>query len=138
MKYLLLTFWGISWVLLTMLFLYGCKGPQGTTGVPGPSGEDGFGSPGPAGSQGPQGEAGPAGLDGADGTVIAAVQFCPGYIPKYPTVFPEVGLCIDGLLYAEYYAPPSSGLVLIVDGEYSSTQTGAPCTFNVSGCEVTP
>lgn len=97
--------------------------------IPGPQGNTG--DTGPTGATGSPGSTGPQGVPGAPGTQVSAVQFCPGYVPTYPTVFPEVGLCINGKLYAEYYAPPSSGLVYIPPGYYSSTQTGAPCNFTV-------
>lgn len=112
----LTTFGIVCW--LGLFAFLGCQGKQGPVG--------------PAGEVGPPGIQGVAGLDE---TQIRSVQFCPGFAP---TQYPEVGLCIDGKLYAEWYAPPSSGLVYLPDGTYQSTQTGAACTFSVSGCEVSP
>jgi len=107
----------------------GDKGDTGEQGLPGENGEDGQdGQPGATGPQGPQ---------GIPGTSITIVQFCSGYTPVYPSRFPEVGLCIGGNLYAEYYAPPSSGLVYLPPGNYRSTQTMALCNFRViSGCTI--
>jgi hypothetical protein len=122
--------------LLLILVLSACQGPPGAVGQrgsDGAAGPEGFGAPGVAGEEGPQGEQGPA---GADGTIIKAVQFCPQYTVSYPSTFPEYGLCIEGILFAEYYAPPSSGLVPLPDGLYKTTMTGAECTFTVSGCQV--
>lgn len=110
----------------------GAQGPQGDTGSTGSQGAQGV--QGSVGPQGPQGNTGP---EGPPGTQITTVQFCPGYIPTYPTTFPEIGICISGNLYAEYYDPPSSGLTLLTPGYYESTQTGAPCDFTVlSGCQI--
>lgn len=122
----------VDYVLYTILLLVplmGCAN-QDTRTIPGPTGATGA-----QGAAGPQGVQGQAGQNGADGTVIYSVQFCPGYLA---TQYPEIGLCISGKLYAEFYNPPSSGLVYLPDGAYISTETTAPCTFNVVGCVVTP
>lgn len=119
-----------------IFFLFACgdqylplPGPQGPKGDKGDTGNQGI-----PGSQGFQGN---PGIPGVPGTQITAVQFCVGYTPTYPSLFPEIGLCINGNLYAEYYAPPSSGLVLLLPGYYRSTQTGAPCNFTVkSNCII--
>jgi hypothetical protein len=116
--------------IFTMYLLFtltACQGRRGDVGAVGPMGVPGTSVQGPVG---------PSGASGADGTIIAVVQLCPGYVPTYPSVFPECALCIDGKLYALFYSPPSSGLTYLPDGTYSSTQTSAPCTFVVTGCTV--
>lgn len=120
--------------VLLIVSLAGCGDNNGFIAVPGPQGAPG--DPGPQGNQGLAGPVGPTGTAGQDGTSITTVQLCSGYTSSYPSTFPEVALCIDGKLYAEYYSPPSSGLTYLPDGSYSSTQTSAPCNFVVSGCTV--
>lgn len=97
------------------------RGPQGPQGNPGTPGEIG-----PTGPQGPR---------GADGTPVSTIQFCPG-TPSYPSRFPEVGVCIDGNLYA-VYSTNGGFLALLTPGRYSSNAVGSRCSFTVfSGCSV--
>lgn len=92
----------------------GAQGPQGITG------NDGI--PGVTGPQGPA---------GADGTQISVVQFCPNDVPTYPTTFPEVGLLINGSIYA-VYSTPGAFLTLIPPGLYTSAAVGSSCNFTVN------
>ena len=101
----------------------GCAKP--IAGAPGSKGDKG--DVGNTGSKGDQGNAGPA---GADGTSIVAIPFCPGYAPVYPSVFPEVGLCINDSLFAVYSAN-GGFLALIPPGRYSSAGIGSACDFTV-------
>jgi hypothetical protein len=107
-------------------------GPPGPQGAVGPQGAQGTpGQPGQNGAQGIPGQ------NGIPGTQVYTVQFCPSYTPTYPSTFPEVGFCIGGQLYAEWYSPPSSGLVLLTPGYYESTEFNASCNFTVlENCKV--
>lgn len=88
---------------------------------------------GPVGPSGPQGVPGEIGPEGAAG--LTTIQFCPG-TPTYPSVFPEVGVCISGNLYAVYSAL-GGFLTLLPPGRYSSNAIGSRCSFTVfSNCEV--
>lgn len=93
---------------------------------------------GPAGPMGPQGTPGVNGLPGTPGTVITVVQFCSG-ASSYPSVFPEMGLCDNGTIYA--ILDQSNGydyFTAIVPGQYASETTGLSCTFTVgSNCSIT-
>lgn len=92
---------------------------------------------GQPGSQGPQGIPGTAGPTGASGTLITVVQFCPNVVPTYPTIFPESGICVDGILYAVYSANDGF-LTEVPPGLYTSNAIGSACTFLVSGnCKIT-
>lgn len=84
------------------------------------------------GPQGPQGVAGPAGpASGFTGTV----QLCPG-APTYPSVFPEVGLCINNELYG-VYSINDGVLVKLPPGRYSSNSLGSRCSFTIyANCQV--
>jgi hypothetical protein len=120
----------------------GLQGPQGATGNTGPQGPQGLpglpGSTGPQGATGavgpvgPQGEVGP---QGAHGTIISFVQLCPGFIPTYPTIFPEYGECVqnaDGTstLYGVYSANGGFWAEL-PPGTYSSDGINASCTLTI-------
>lgn len=68
---------------------------------------------------------------------VYAVQFCPGYKVKYPTVFPEYGFCIEGQLYATYWDGSNAWTTQMGVGAYMSTSTSAPCDFRYLGnCKV--
>lgn len=81
---------------------------------------------GPVGDTGP---AGPQGQTGASGSTVREVQLCPG-TPTYPSVFPEVALCINNTLYAVYSAN-NGFLVRLTPGRYSSNAIGSRCSFTV-------
>lgn len=104
---------------------------NGSTGATGSQGIQGIqGIQGVAGQQGAQGV---AGINGTDATPVIVVQFCPS-IPS--SSYPEQGFCIGGQLYAEWYLPPNSGLVLLPPGNYASTQANG-CNFTVvQGCQI--
>ena len=63
----------IGGILLAMLFLVGCAGPQGPLGPVGPAGPAG-----PEGPAGPIGEQGPAGEPGPTGAEYVGDQICAG------------------------------------------------------------
>ena len=110
---------------IALMSLAGC-GSRGTASIQGQQGLPGLpGVPGPAGSPGPQGSPGP-------GLAATAIQFCAGYEPIYPTVFPEDGICLNGNLYA--IMDQSNGydyLTYIPPGKYLSEATSAACDFTV-------
>ena len=88
-----------------------------------------FPGAGPAGVKGDTGDQGEQGLPGRDGTVIRMVQFCPG-VTVYPSKFIEVGMCVDGVLYATYSA--NGGFTSkIPAGSYGSQGINASCNFVV-------
>lgn len=109
----------ISLLAVVVLTNTGCtKGPQGAQGIPGP--------------QGPSGNTGATGISGAagtNGTVITIIQFCPG-VETYPSVFPEVGLCINNKIYA-VYSKNDGFLTEVVPGAYNSNAVGSNCNFTV-------
>jgi hypothetical protein len=79
---------------------------------------------------GPKGKNGTNGLAGNNGSTIQSVQFCPG-TGVYPSVFPEVGLLIDGHLYAVYSA--NGGFLFeVLPGTYASNAIGNSCAFTVN------
>src|ERR1700677_3386138 len=85
------------------------------------------------GQQGPPGPQGPEGISTYDAQPI---QFCGNATPSYPTTFPEVGLCIQGQLYAVYSANDGF-LALIPPGNYESNAIGSACNFTVGpGCAI--
>jgi hypothetical protein len=130
--YLLLVLTAILLVLLT-----GCG--DGTVhipqrGMPGPQGPAGpTGDRGPSGTQGPIGLTGPA---GQDSTPISFVQLCGSCVGSYPSVFPEIGLCINDELYGVYSAN-NGFLVKLPPGSYSSNGIGCTCTLTIQPhCQV--
>lgn len=112
----------------------GAKGEKGDTGTPGLQGRTGdTGAQGPIGPQGVQGipgVPGSIGPKGADGTIVTTINFCPGYTGSYG-VFPEYGICLNGVIYAVYWDGTNSWLAAIYPGSYKSTSTSAPCNFTV-------
>lgn len=100
------------------------------------------------GSVGPQGVAGPTGLTGSVGATgsqgapginanLSVVQFCPSsFVPSYPSTFPEIGLCLNNVLYGVYSANDGF-LAMLPPGEYSSDGINASCTFTIGAdCKV--
>lgn len=68
---------------------------------------------------------------------ITIVQFCKGFTSTYPSIFPEVGLCINNIIYAVYYATNNVGLVALPNGNYTTTLDNAPCNFTVmDNCQI--
>lgn len=118
----------------------GAKGDQGETGATGANGHDGAtgstGATGATGSAGNNGTNGTNGKDGKDGTTVSVVQFCPG---QHGTgTYPEIGICIGGKIYANFWDGRNSWLAEVVPGAYMSTSTTAPCNFKVAAnCVVT-
>lgn len=107
----------------------GANGSNGLQGAPGTPGEKGdIGSQGPKGDQGDPGIQGPR---GSDGTIIVPIQFCPGSVPTYPSIFPEYGFLIDGKVYA-VYSTNGGFLTLIPPGVYNSNAVGSACNFEVN------
>lgn len=81
------------------------------------------------GAQGPTGTNGTNGSNGTDGSTITTVQFCSAST-VYPSTFSEVGLCINGNLWAVYSANDGF-LTEIVPGAYTSDGIGSSCNFTV-------
>ncbi len=123
---------------LMILLLTACNQQLGLPGVDGKDGRDGLdGTAGADGAAGAPGSAGADGINGRDGSVVTFVKFCP-HTASYPTTFPEVGLCIDGELFAVYSANGGFG-VKLEPGAYSSNAIGSACSFTVqAGCVVVP
>lgn len=90
------------------------------------------------GTNGLDGLNGANGLNGLAGTQITVVQFCDsGFVPTYPSVFPEIGLCISNQLIGVYSAN-GGFLAPLPPGSYSSDGINASCNFTItSGCLVT-
>lgn len=89
------------------------------------------------GGQGFIGTQGPNGPPGAPGTTITVVQLCTSCIPVYPSVFAEIGFCIDGNLYGTYSANDGFS-ALLLPGAYSSNGIDCSCSFVIgTNCQVT-
>lgn len=120
------------------------NGADGSNGINGTNGNNGAtgstGATGDQGQPGPQGIQGIAGAPGTNATPVTMLQFCAGYTPTYPSVFPEDGLCLNGVVYAIYdQANGYDYLSEIPPGRYESSTTGASCSFTVSSnCVVSP
>jgi len=111
---------------LIMLLMVGCAQQLPTPGAPGKDG-----------TNGKDGTAGTNGINGQNGSVVTFVKFCP-QVTSYPSVFVEVGLCIDGELFAVYSVNNGFG-VKLETGNYSSHAIGSACSFSVQpGCVVVP
>lgn len=117
MKYAV-TLTAIYLSIALLLMLSACQGSKG--------------DPGDKGAKGEQGIQGQAGVNANPPTVV---QFCQGITPSYPTTFPEIGVCLQGKLYAVYSAN-GGFLVYLPNGTYNSHGLNADCTFTVSDCEV--
>jgi hypothetical protein len=134
----------------------GLRGAQGPEGLPGtncsvtsmtpnsaaPNGgsliqcPDGTSSLVLNGSNGSNGKDGQNGTNGTSGTIITSIQFCPG-TPSYPSIFPEVGFCINDKIYA-VYSSQGGFLTVVQPGTWVSNAIGSSCTFTVGpNCEVT-
>lgn len=117
---------------LLLIFLYNsCGQPASISGVP---------STGcsvaavPANDYAPDGGTLFSCADGTSALILngfsfRAIQFCKA-VSNYPTVFPELGFCIDHNLYAVYSAN-NGFLVLVPPGVYDSNAIGSSCTFTV-------
>ena len=105
-------------IVFVLLCLVGCGkiGPTGPTGQPGPPGGVGL--------------TGATGVQGTPGTTISIVQFCSSCVADYPNVFPEIGFCINQVLYATYSANDGFSSE-ITPGTYSSNGINCSCTFTV-------
>lgn len=122
---------------LVILILSACGKPGvGAAGAKGDSG--GVGVQGETGATGDRGLVGITGATGNYGTSITPIQFCPStFIPSYPSVFPEYGICMGGQMFGVYSA--NGGFwTLLPPGRYSSDGINASCTFTIgSNCAVT-
>lgn len=87
------------------------------------------GATGLPGLQGPTGQTGQTGSPGIDITPITFIQFCPG-TPSYPSSFPEIGICVNGSIYAVYSAN-GGFLTYTPPGVYNSNGIGVSCTFTI-------
>jgi len=93
----------------------------------------GRGATGNPGAQGPRGEQGSQGIPGP---TYSPIQLCPGFVPLYPSVFPEYGVCINNELYGVYSAN-GGFLTKILQGTWTSNGINASCTLTVGpNCAV--
>jgi len=76
------------------------------------------------------------GVNGANGTIVNPVRFCKSTPSSYPTVFSEVGFCINNILYSVYSANDGF-LTALPNGTYNSDGINSSCSFTVNGCIVT-
>lgn len=133
----------------------GASGQTGVIGAPGESCSVATLSPGgaapnggsliscPDGSQsvvlnGASGAVGATGAPGSSAESVTAVPVCPNQgSPSYGN-FPEVGFCIQDVLYVlfEDGAGNLSNSPLS-NGTYSDASNNQTCSFTVSGCSVT-
>jgi hypothetical protein len=91
---------------------------------------------GDQGIRGLTGSVGPQGPVGSPGSSVTVVKFCPNSQPLYPSVFPEIGICIANKLYA-VYSLNNGFLVEVIPGSYSSNALGSSCNFKVlSNCVI--
>ncbi len=81
---------------------------------------------GDRGSDGAVGKQGPAGQDLVPVTVV---KLCPG-ATTYPSVFVEVGLCINNKLWGVYSAN-GGFLTELSPGNYSSNAIGSACNLKI-------
>lgn len=120
-------------VIAFAIVLTSCAGPAGLPGGDGANGINGSpGVTGPKGDTGPTGGTGPQGPTGAPGSNAAAVtivQFCPG-VPSYPSVFIEIGFCLNGQVYGTYSANGGFS-TLLPPGAYTSNGIGSRCDFTL-------
>lgn len=141
-------------MIMALVLLSGCgRGPAGTNGT---NGHDGIGcteTPVLADSNAPNGGTlimcsngsnlilnGVNGTNGQNGTsfAFASIQLCSG-TPSYSAGnFPEVGFCVNDVLYGVYSAN-GGYMTVIQQGTWSSNPVGtAQCTFTVGpDCKVT-
>jgi hypothetical protein len=65
------------------------------------------------------------------------IKFCPGVTPKYPTTFPEYGICLDNKIYAVYWDKVAF-LTYLSPGQYQTTSVNSNCVFEVKAdsCEI--
>jgi hypothetical protein len=134
-------------IVLSMLFSACSRGPQGVQGVQGVPGNTPVVTTLPATSyECPtggleviinnnitvicNGAAGPQGTPGTNPTPVTFVQLCPGFVPSYPSIFPEVGICVNSQLYGVYSAN-GGFLSLLTPGTYTSDGIGASCTLTI-------
>ncbi len=119
-------------LIISILILSACRGPEGVQG-----GKGDVGIPGTPGQSivGPIGPAGMNGLNGQDGTIVTPVKLC-SEAPSYPSVFPEYALCLQGILYG-VYSTHGGFLAELPNGDYNSHAVGSTCNLHISGCTVT-
>ena len=121
-------------LLICLLLVVGC-GPAEVVhrDIPGPVGPSG--APGATGATGATGAQGPAGVNSS--SQVSVVQLCKSCSPAYPSVFPEVALCINNDLYG-VYSVPGAYMTFITPGVYTSAGVGCTCTLTVlANCQVT-
>lgn len=145
-------------VIIVCNGLTGVSGADGEDGAPGADGEDG--NDGTNGLNGSScsvtqlitgalvtcsdgtsayianGAQGPAGADAPPTAAVTIVPLCTA-ITTYPTVFSEVGFCLNNKLYG-VYSDHGGFMVEIVPGGYSSNGINSSCTLTVhANCLVT-
>lgn len=77
---------------------------------------------------------GSAGVDGVHATPVTIVNLCPG-VNTYPSVFIEVGICLNNKLYG-VYSTNGGFMTYLSDGAWSSNAIGSACNLTISGCTV--
>lgn len=131
-------------LLIGLVFVLGC-GPQGVTGPQGIPGSSNGCSvlTVSASPQAPNGGVLLSCTDGSsalilNGTNVGVVQLCPSQgAPTYGN-WPEVGFCINNVLYGLFQ--DSKGNLedtTISSGNYSDAANSTTCSLSVSGCIVT-
>lgn len=116
----------------TSLVTNGLPGAAGAAGQDGTNGTNGV--DGQQGTIGPSGSEGPQGIPGQSG-VVTSVKLC-SHLTVYPSVFVEVGFCIDHKLYT-VYSTHGGYMTELPPGNYSSNTVGSKCNFTVAAnCEV--
>lgn len=76
------------------------------------------------------------GVNGTNTTPITIVQLCQSCTPSYPSVFPEVVLCINGGLTG-VYSQNGGFLSDLPNGAYTSDGINCSCNFTITGCSIT-
>lgn len=72
------------------------------------------------------------GAQGQQGIVpFTPIEFCPGTIAVYPSVFPEYGFLINGSVYG-VYSTNGGFLTVLPPGVYNSNAVGSACTFTIN------
>ncbi len=108
----------IAVALITALACGTFKGEPGTKGEVGASGQNGL-----------VGETGASGSQGLPGTSVQPIQLCPpSFVPTYPNIFVEYGLCINNEMWG-VYSQNGGFMTKLPPGTYSSNGINASCTF---------
>ena len=133
--------------LLTFLFVIGCAGPQGATGSAGSSNGCtvltlSLTSQTPNGGTLLSCTDGTSALifngsNGTPGTVIGIVQLCPTQgVPTYGN-WPEVGFCINNVLYGLFQDNKGNlENTTLSSGNYNDLANNTTCHLVINGCSI--